>query len=499
MTHAAKEDMAISRRRFIQTATAAAALSLSGCNRSIKQTIATSAESRFKSNFDGTLIARSDQHYEAWRTGSLWQMHVPNRHPDLIARPRSDKAISAVLEYASGNGLQISCKSGGHNVAASFMRNSGVMLDLGEFNEIGMIDGSGKIWVGPSVWSWHLAQIIEPQGYTFPYCHCATVSMGGYLLGGGVGVNGDALGGIACHSVTALKIMIPDGTIVTADKNNNTDLFWLARGAGTGFFGVILAFQLQLYPRSNEILEQVYLYPLEASKAVGQWLEKIAEVCPKNIELLSLMAHRPPPLVGKTPTEQKMNVARLAAFGTQANDPASTMASIANIKPPEGALFVSPPTTLDIQQVLVASIDPRVGMGFGRYNVDTIWTEDLGTALESLVPTFLEAPSPKTHILGSPRHGATILEDASFSSLGSSFVGIYSIWDNADQDANNVSWTHAAAAKIASHSVGRYINETDGFRFPEKIVDCYSKPSFERIAQMRTVYDQNHLFHGFPA
>lgn len=491
--------MAINRRRFIQTVTATAALSLSGCNLTAKRTMASSAGSRFKSRFDGTLIARSDQHYEAWRTGSLWQMDVPNRHPDLIARPRSNKAISAALEYASDNELQVSCKSGGNNIAASFMRDSGLMLDLGEFNEIGTIDYSGKIWIGPSVWSWHLAQVIEPHGYTFPYCHCATVSMGGYLLGGGVGVNGDALGGIACHSVTALKIMLPDGTIVMADKNNNTDLFWLARGAGTGFFGVILAFQLQLYPRSNEILEQVYLYPLEASKAVGQWLEKIADVCPKNIELLSLMTHRPPTLAGKTPAEKKMNVARLAAFGTQAGSAASILASVANIKPPEGALFVPPLTTLDIHQVLVSSIDPLMGMGFGRYNVETIWTEELGTALESLVPTFVEAPSPKTHILSTPRHGATIREDASFSSLGSSFVGLYSIWDNAEQDENNISWTDAAAEKMAPHSVGRYINETDGFRFPEKIVDCYSKSSFERIAQMRIEYDQNHLFHGFPS
>lgn len=491
--------MTTSRRRFIQTAIATAALGLAGCKRTADQSIASNANSQFKNSFDGTLIAQSDQHYEAWRTGSLWQMDVPDRRPELIARPRSDKAIRATLEYATGNDLQISCKSGGHNIAASFMRDSGLLLDLGEFNEVGTINDSGKIWVGPSAWSWHLAQVIEPQGYTFPYCHCATVSMGGYLLGGGVGVNGDALGGIACHSVTALKIMLPDGTIITADKNNNTDLFWLARGAGTGFFGVILAFQLQLYPRSTEILEQVYLYPLEASKAVGQWLEKIAEVCPKNIELLSLMAHRPPPLVGKTPAEQKMNVARLAAFGTQASDAASTMASIANIKPPEGALFVPPPTTLDIHQVLVGSIDPMMGMGFGRYNVETIWTEDLGATLESLVPTFIEAPSAKTHVLTTPRHGATLREDASFSSLGSSFVGIYSIWDDAEQDDDNVSWTHTAAAKMAPHSVGRYINEIDGFSFPDKIVDCYSKSSFERIARMRTEYDQNHLFHGFPA
>ena len=457
-----------------------------------------SALDRFRSSFSGKVIARDDPDFDRWREGLLWQMDVPNRRPELIVRPQSAESVAEALKYARGAGLKVAIKSGGHNIAASFMRDSGVLIDLAEFGGITPIADTDECWVEPAAWSWTLAQTIEPMGLSFPYAHCATVPMGGYLLGGGVGINGDAWGGIGCHAVTAVKVMLPNGAVVIANENQHEDLFWAARGAGAGFFGVILAFKLRLFPRANEIRERVLLYPVDAAAEVARWLETMAAISPKNIEYLILLAHRPPPLQGAEPADQKMCIARLAAFGEKEGDAERVLASVEDAVLPPGALVPPINKTLSMNDVLVGSVDPYAGLGFGRYNVDTIWTEELSTAIESTIPEFINAPSPKTHILATPRHGAALQGGAAFSSLASSFLGVYSVWDHAENDDANVVWTRKLADKLNRHANGRYINELDAFAFPDRLNACFSTEAKNRLGTLRNEYDSAGIFHGFP-
>lgn len=485
------------RRQFV-SASLGSVVALSACAHNKPARSALTTDQQFKNKFDGLLVERGDPQYESFRTGSVWQMDVPERLPELIVRPQNEQALAFALTHARESGMQVTCKSGGHNIAASFLRDSGMLIDLSAFNQVGSVSDDNHVWVGPAAWAWHLAQAIEPQGYSFPYAHCATVSMGGYLLGGGVGINGDAWGGIGCHSVSAVKVMLPSGEIVVADEGHYADLFWSARGAGTGFVGAVLAFKLKLYPEAVDIKEQVTFYPIEAAKEVADWQQRVAQICPKNIEMLTLLTHRPPPMQGKTPAEQKMCVSRLAAFGEANGDAVKALDKIKSIPMPGAKLFTPPTASISMNDILVGSIDPGMGMGFGRYSVETIWTNTFAEAVGSLVAPIIAAPSTKTHVLATPRHGASLRSDAAFSSLGQSFVGIYDIWDDPDDDQANVKWTHAASAAMSPYSVGRYINEIDGFAFPEKISSCFSSDAFSRLEKVRNHYDYDRLFHDFP-
>ncbi len=416
----------------------------------------------------------------------------------MIVRPRTIEAAAKALAYAQEAQMKVCVKSGGHNVSGAFMRSNGMLLDLGGFARIDPSAESATAWVEPAAWSWNLAKAIEPLGFGFPYAHCATVPMGGYLLGGGIGVNGDAWGGIACHSVEAVKVLLANGEIVTADAENNADLYWAARGGGTGFFGAVIDFKLKLYLAATDIAERVILYPIDAAREVARWLEHLAKICPKEIELMMMLAHRPPPLAGSTAREKTMCLARLAAFGNAEAPAAALMDEISNAAAPDGALLPAIDSKPSMAQVMIGSVDPHMGLGFGRYRVDTIWTDNLADAIAPVVEVFIEVPSPKSHVLATPRHGAAIRPDAAFSSLGSSFIGIYSVWDlEADDDANIAS-TNAIANLMAPSAVGRYINETDGFAFPDKIAACYSQNALRRLDNLRTHYDPSGVFHKFP-
>jgi FAD/FMN-containing dehydrogenase len=45
----------------------------------------------------------------------------------------------------------------------------------------------------------------------------------------------------------------PRNVVASADDDDNRDLFWAARGAGPGFFGVATRFHLRVYPMPSVI------------------------------------------------------------------------------------------------------------------------------------------------------------------------------------------------------------------------------------------------------
>ena len=56
-----------------------------------------------------------------------------------------------------------------------------------------------------------------------------TVSVGGYITGGGHGIFSGRYG-LAADNVLQVEMVVPSGEIVVANECQNTDLFWAIRG-----------------------------------------------------------------------------------------------------------------------------------------------------------------------------------------------------------------------------------------------------------------------------
>ena len=63
-----------------------------------------------------------------------------------------------------------------------------------------------------------------------------TVSVGGYIAGGGHGIYSGRYG-LAADNVLELEMVTPTGEVVTANECQNPDIFWAVRGGGGGTFG----------------------------------------------------------------------------------------------------------------------------------------------------------------------------------------------------------------------------------------------------------------------
>jgi len=79
----------------------------------------------------------------------------------------------------------------------------------------------------------------------------ATVgAAGGWVTAGGHGLLSPVFG-LGADNVQQFKVVLPDGTYVTANRCQNQDVFFALRGGGGGTFGVIMEVSTRAHPQQT--------------------------------------------------------------------------------------------------------------------------------------------------------------------------------------------------------------------------------------------------------
>jgi FAD/FMN-containing dehydrogenase len=101
--------------------------------------------------------------------------------------------------------------------------------------------------VGSGVQGFELYAAAETYGVTAVGGEGRTVGYaGGYLSGGGHSPMSPAYG-IAADSVLSVEVVTPDGRFLTANDQQNTELFWALRGGGGSTFGVVTSWTVKVH------------------------------------------------------------------------------------------------------------------------------------------------------------------------------------------------------------------------------------------------------------
>jgi FAD/FMN-containing dehydrogenase len=427
-----------------------------------------------------------------------WQMWVANRYPDVIVRPDSPEGIAEVVRSARAQNKKLAIKSGGHNVSEAFLRNGGILLDLGELQGVEVNAAEGTAWVEPALWSHGLLRATLPHGLAFPVAHCATVPMGGYLLGGGLGYNHDNWGTLACDSILAAEVTLASGQTVIANERDYPDLYWALRGSGTGFPGVVRRYKLRLFPAPDTVMESSFIYPLSRLQEATDLLQAWAAAKPRDTELMMLLAHSPVADNEAPPLEQKVCIVRAVAYCATREAATATLGGLSDHPLTAGAVLKNELWSTSLQNMQEESVDTRMGLGFGRYAVDTIWTERLPEVMDAIRDHFAAANSPKTHFVISPKMTRSLHGKAAASVIGDTFVGAYTMWDRPEDDSSSFEWLDGASALMRPLAVGQYINEVDAFRDPAVLQRCFSKTAWKNLSRLRRKYDPEGVFAGWP-
>ena len=108
----------------------------------------------------------------------------------------------------------------------------------------------------------------------------STTGVGGLTLGGGIGHLSRKYG-LTIDNLLSVDMVLADGSFVTANDQQNQDLFWAVRGGG-GNFGVVTSFTFRLHPVSTVMAGPIF-YAVEDAPAVMKAYEQFITTAPEEI------------------------------------------------------------------------------------------------------------------------------------------------------------------------------------------------------------------------
>lgn len=188
---------------------------------------------------------------------------------------RSEADVARALAFARARGLTVSAAGVKHSMGGQAFDRGGMVLDMRGLNRIRLDAERRTVTVGAGA-TWHdIQNAIHPR-----FAVKAMQSTDIFTVGGSIAVNAhgmDHRAGALMESVRAVRIMLADGRVVIASRDNEPELFAHAIG-GYGLFGIILAAELEIAPNDIYASERALIrtdeFPrrfaaIEAEETIG--------------------------------------------------------------------------------------------------------------------------------------------------------------------------------------------------------------------------------------
>ncbi|MFJ2950725.1 MULTISPECIES: FAD-binding oxidoreductase [unclassified Streptomyces] len=219
--------------------------------------------------------------YEAGRR--LWNGAVSSR-PAVIVRCVDPAEVRAAVLAAGEFGVPLSVRGGGHDWSGRALSDGGLTLDLSGMRQVTVDPVAQVAVVSGGATAADLVGAAEPFGLTAVTGSAGSVGMAGLTLGGGYGPLGGRFG-LALDNLVSVDVVLADGSIVTADSEQEPDLFWAVRGGG-GNFGVVTSMRVRLH-RVPALLSGMVMYPWDQAEKVLTGLSDVLAESPDELTVQS--------------------------------------------------------------------------------------------------------------------------------------------------------------------------------------------------------------------
>ena len=219
-----------------------------------------------------------------------WNLAADLR-PAVVVLPTTVDDVIGAVAYAAERDLRIVVQGTGHGATVHGSLDGTLMLNMREMRavEIDAENRRARVEAG-ALWE----DVVNPateQGLTALHGSSPNVGVVGYSLGGGIGWLARKHG-LSAESVLAVEVVTADGTLLRADRTQNTELFWALRGGGGGL-GVVVAMEIALY-EVEELVAGMMIWPWERSEEVLTAYVAWAETAPNSVSASVRMLQIPP-------------------------------------------------------------------------------------------------------------------------------------------------------------------------------------------------------------
>ena len=436
----------------------------------------------------GRTLARDDAGYEKARRDTVWRTNMPDRFPERIVQANSVGDVVAAVRAAKAEGRQVGVRSGGHSWSANHVRDGGVLIDVSRLKTFTVDKAAMTATAEPGLGGSVLLSELMKRDLFFPVGHCRGVAIGGYLLQGGFGWNGRALG-IACSNVIAIDYVDADGELRHASETENADMLWAARGSGPDFFGVIVRFHLRVHPKPGFIGTSLFNYPIDRLEDVVRWVSRVGADVPPEVEMQFIVSRGPsfPPPIRRRTASSPVSI-ELVFPVMAASRSAAKAATAFTASRPKGARLGTP--------LLPVTMGPLFSGAMQHYPVanwetDNLWTHASADELLPHIKRIADTmPAPPAHFLWLNWAPSGNLPDMAYTVEDRTYLAFYGGWLDGDDGTATMRWSRDNAAAMESLSTGVQFADDPGR--PSRGI---SEAAQSRLEAIRAVHDPEGRFN----
>jgi FAD/FMN-containing dehydrogenase len=437
----------------------------------------------------GPVLAPGDPAYDDAR--SIWNGLI-DRRPALIVQCTGAADVVDAVNFAREQGLVLSIKAGGHNVAGNAVNDGGVVIDLSQMRGVHVDPETRTVRVhGGATWG-DCDRESQLFGLAVPGGVVSTTGVAGLTLHGGLGHLRRKYG-LSIDSLLSVDIVTADGQFRRASATENEDLFWAVRGAGSNF-GVVTSFEFQAHPVGPMVFVGAIFYPFEdAATILPAWRDFMA-TAPEELSSLAICWSVPP----AEPFPPELHGTPVVVVAAAYCGPVE-----------EGEQIVQPLRELAQPVVDASGPWPWLGLQSGfdavfpagqlRYWKSRAVTELSDEVIGKIVELAGRRPSPLTDIV-TWHHGGAITRvgetETAYGGRDTKFlVTAEASWTDPAQNEEAIAWAREVWDAMEPYSNGAvYLNFPGLGEEQDALAHAGYGENYERLTSLKAKYDPDNLF-----
>jgi FAD/FMN-containing dehydrogenase len=432
-----------------------------------------------RASLSGVLLGPGQDGYETAR-----RIHngLIDKRPALIACCVNTADVGDAVDFGREEGLEISVRGGGHNVAGRAVTEGGLMIDLSPMRGIHVDPERSTVRAQGGVTWKEFNRAAGAFGLATTGGEVSSTGIAGLTLGGG---RGWLMGkhGLALDNLLSAEVVLASGEVVTASETCDPDLFWALRGGG-GNFGVVTWFEYRAHAVSSVVGGPV-LHPLIDGAQIFRGYRELSAEASDELTTMFVFLHAPDGSAAKLCGPAVCHVGELARAEAEVRPFRALGAPIAD----QVERLPYP--------VLNTLLDPVFPSGTLNYWKGAELAELSDAAIEAMVEAFERAPTDMCVLAVEQTHGAVTRVPATATAFphrdpGFSFL-VLSQWSDPEQTEACISWARETFEALRPHMAERvYVNYLSGDE-DDRVRAAYGV-NYERLVELKRRYDAQNLF-----
>jgi FAD/FMN-containing dehydrogenase len=410
--------------------------------------------------------------------------------PALVLQPTSAAHVAAAVGFACDQGLLLSIKGGGHNMAGTSIADRGLTLDMSRLRDVTVEPDARLAHVGSGCVLRDVDRATQAHGLATPLgSFDSEVGVAGLTLGGGLGYLTRRFGWTV-DNLEEVEIVTADGQIRTASRDEHPDLFWALRGGG-GNFGAVTRFTFRLHEVGPTITGGLMIWSADRVDDVLATYRDLTESAPRELTAAAAVRLAPPAPFLPEEWHGEPIVGLLVCHSGA--DPEGDLAPVRALGDPI-ADVVTEKTYTD-QQSMMDGMEP----GGHHYYWKTEYLAELTNEfLDSFRDEALKVTSPLSdsiviHLAGALNERAD--DDGAVGNRDARYMTAFAgQWPPSAPDDEHVAWVRRAWTSIRPLSTGgNYVNFQTADEDEERVRATYGA-NFARLVEAKETYDTGNLF-----